>query len=54
VLAALMIPAMLVGLRLGNRLHHALSGPGVLRLVALLLVANGALLVVRAAGLFAL
>jgi uncharacterized protein len=53
VLAALMIPAMLVGLRLGNRLHHALSGPGVLRLVALLLVANGALLVVRATGLFA-
>ena len=51
VLAALTIPVMLVGLKLGNRLHHALSGPGVLRLIALMLVGNGVLLVARAAGL---
>ena len=51
VLAALMIPVMLAGLKLGNRLHHALSGPGVLRLVAGLLIGNGVLLIGRAAGL---
>ena len=51
VLAALMLPVMVLGLKLGNRLHHALSGPGVLRLVAGLLVANGALLVARAMAL---
>jgi len=51
VLAALTIPVMLLGLKLGNRLHHTLSGPGVLRLIALALVGNGVLLVVRAAGL---
>lgn len=50
VLAALMIPLMFVGLWLGNRLHDALSGPGVLRLVSGLLVANGVLLVARALG----
>jgi hypothetical protein len=50
VLAALMVPLMFAGLRLGNRLHDALSGPGVLRLVSGLLVANGALLVARALG----
>jgi uncharacterized membrane protein YfcA len=48
VLAALMIPVMLAGLKLGNRLHHALSAPGVLRLVSGLLVANGLLLIARA------
>lgn len=48
VLAALMIPVMFAGLRLGNRLHHALSAPGVLRLVSGLLVANGLLLIARA------
>ena len=53
VLAALMIPVMLVGLRLGNRLHHALSGPGVLRLVSGLLFGNGVLLVLRALGVLA-
>ena len=51
VLAALMLPVMIAGLKLGNRLHDALSGPGVLRLVAGLLVANGALLVARALAL---
>ena len=50
VLALLMVPVMFAGLKLGNRLHHALSGPGVLRLVSGLLVANGVLLVVRALG----
>jgi len=51
VFAALTIPVMILGLKLGNRLHHALSGPGVLRLIALMLVGNGALLVLRAAGM---
>jgi uncharacterized membrane protein YfcA len=50
VLAALMVPLMFAGLRLGNRLHDALSGPGVLRLVSGLLVMNGVLLVARALG----
>lgn len=50
VLAALMVPVMFAGLKLGNRLHHALSAPGVLRLISGVLVANGALLVVRALG----
>jgi uncharacterized membrane protein YfcA len=50
VLAALMVPVMFAGLRLGNRLHHALSGPGVMRLVSGLLLANGVLLVLRALG----
>jgi uncharacterized membrane protein YfcA len=53
VLAVLMIPVMLCGLWLGNRLHHALSGPGVLRLVAVLLLANGPLLIVRSLGALA-
>jgi hypothetical protein len=47
VLAALMIPVMLAGLKLGNRLHHVLSEQGVLRLVG-----NGVLRVVRALGWF--
>jgi len=46
--AALMAPVMVAGLALGNRLHDALSGRGVLRLIALLLVGNGISLVVRA------
>ena len=49
-LAAAAIPAMLLGLFLGNRLHHALSGRAVLRLIAGLLVVNGISLVVRALG----
>jgi uncharacterized membrane protein YfcA len=50
-LAALMLPLMVVGLRLGNRLHHALSGRGILRLIAGLLLGNGIALIVRAATL---
>ena len=46
--AALMAPVMIAGLALGNRLHDALSGRGVLRLIALLLIGNGISLVVRA------
>ena len=48
VLAVALLPVMFVGLRLGNRLHHALSGQGVLRLIAGLLVVNGVSLVMRA------
>ena len=51
VAAAALLPAMLAGYFLGNRLHFALSRAGVMRLIALLLVGNGALLVVRAVGL---
>jgi hypothetical protein len=47
-MAALLLPVMALGLILGNGLHHALSGRGVLRLIAMLLVANGLTLVVRA------
>ncbi|HVO87166.1 MAG TPA: sulfite exporter TauE/SafE family protein, partial [Casimicrobiaceae bacterium] len=47
-LAALGLPAMIVGLKLGNRMHHALSGRGVLRLIAALLLLNGVTLVWRA------
>jgi uncharacterized protein len=47
-LALLLLPVMALGLKLGNRLHHALSRAGVLRLIAALLVVNGAALVLRA------
>jgi uncharacterized protein len=47
-LAAIALPAMALGLRLGNRLHHALSGRGVLRLISGLLVVNGVTLILRA------
>lgn len=47
-MAALLLPVMVLGLILGNRLHHALSGRGVLRLIATVLVANGLTLVMRA------
>jgi uncharacterized membrane protein YfcA len=46
-LAVLLLPIMVLGLKLGNHLHHALSRSGVLRLIAGLLVANGASLVLR-------
>ena len=49
--AALLLPVMALGLWLGNRLHHALSGRGILRLIAALLLGNGIALIVRAAGL---
>jgi uncharacterized membrane protein YfcA len=47
-LAALMVPVMAIGLALGNRLHHALSRVGVMRMIAVLLVVNGVSLFVRA------
>jgi uncharacterized membrane protein YfcA len=47
-MALLLLPVMVLGLWIGNRLHHALSGAGVLRLIAVLLIANGAALIVRA------
>jgi hypothetical protein len=39
---------MVLGLWLGNRLHHALSRGGVLRLIAGLLMINGVALIFRA------
>jgi len=39
---------MVLGLWIGNRLHHALSRGGVLRLIAGLLMVNGIALIVRA------
>lgn len=47
VAALLLLPAMLGGYALGNRLHYALSRAGVLKAIALLLAGNGALLVAR-------
>ncbi|MBS0326922.1 MAG: sulfite exporter TauE/SafE family protein [Proteobacteria bacterium] len=49
--ALVLLPVMVGGLRLGNRLHDALSRQGVLKLIAGLLVGNGIALVVRAAEL---
>lgn len=48
VFAGLLVPAMLLGYFFGNRVHHALSRRRVIDLIALLLVANGSLLVLRA------
>lgn len=45
----MLLPVMVLGLWLGNRLHHALSRGGVLRLIAGLLVINGVALILRAA-----
>ncbi len=45
--AAAMVPVMIAGLALGNRLHAALTGEGVRRLIALMLVANGISLIAR-------
>ena len=44
----MLLPVMVLGLILGNRLHHALSRGGVLRLIAALLIANGIALILRA------
>ena len=46
--AVMLVPLMFAGYWLGNRLHHALSRQGVLRLIAALLVVNGIFLVARA------
>jgi uncharacterized membrane protein YfcA len=51
-LAGLLLPVMALGLWLGNRLHHALTGSGVLRLIAIVLLGNGAALIVRALRLW--
>ena len=48
VVVLVLLPVMVGGLRLGNRLHHALSRQNVLKLIAGLLVANGIALVLRA------
>jgi len=50
-LAVSLLPIMALGLWLGNRLHHALTGAGVLRLIAAMLLVNGIALVVRALGM---
>jgi uncharacterized membrane protein YfcA len=50
-LAVSQLPVMVLGLWLGNRLHHALTGSGVLRLIAAVLLVNGIALVVRALGM---
>jgi len=49
--AVALLPFMLAGYWLGNRLHAALSRESLLKLIALLLLANGALLVDRALAL---
>ena len=46
-MAALMVPVMILGLVIGNRVHDALSGAGFRRLLALLFLINGVLLIVR-------
>jgi uncharacterized membrane protein YfcA len=46
----LLLPVAVLGLWLGNRLHHALSGAGVYRLIAVLLIVNGVTLMARALG----
>ncbi|MEO8536983.1 MAG: sulfite exporter TauE/SafE family protein [Betaproteobacteria bacterium] len=50
-LVVALLPVMVLGLWLGNRLHHALSGRGVLRLIAALLLGNGVALIARAAAM---
>jgi uncharacterized membrane protein YfcA len=47
VLVAMLLPAMALGLWLGQKLHQRLSSAGVLRLIAVLLVANAVTLLVR-------
>lgn len=47
VLVLALLPAMVLGLYLGHRLHQRLSSAGVLRLIAALLVINGMTLLAR-------
>jgi uncharacterized membrane protein YfcA len=47
VTAAFMLPVMAIGLALGNRLHHRLSGSSFRRVIAALLVGNGISLIAR-------
>jgi uncharacterized membrane protein YfcA len=51
VAALVLMPVVLGGYALGNRVHFALSRNGVLTLIAVLLVVNGGLLVARAVAL---
>jgi uncharacterized membrane protein YfcA len=46
--AIVLLPLMFIGYYLGNRAHHALSRAGVMKVIAVLLVVNGASLIVRA------
>jgi hypothetical protein len=46
--AIVLLPLMFIGYYLGNRVHHALSRAGVMKVIAVLLVVNGASLIVRA------
>ena len=46
--AIVLLPLMFIGYYLGNRAHHALSRTGVMKVIAVLLVVNGASLIVRA------
>ncbi len=48
VTAGVLLPLMFAGYHFGNRLHHALSRAGVMRLIAALLAVNGVSLVARA------
>jgi uncharacterized membrane protein YfcA len=49
--AALLLPLMFAGYVIGNRLHHALSRTGAVKLIAALLAANGVSLIVRAVAM---
>lgn len=50
VLAAWMMPLMFAGYLAGRRLHHRMSNAAFLKTIAVLLVGNGMLLLVRAVG----
>ena len=52
VAAIVLLPLMFAGYYLGNRAHHALSRAGVMKVIAVLLVINGASLIVRAFGMW--
>jgi uncharacterized membrane protein YfcA len=50
---ALLVPCMLLGYFVGSHLHLRLSGASIRRWIAWLLLANGVLLILRAAGVIA-
>jgi hypothetical protein len=50
-LAALLVPVMLLGLWLGNHLHHRLARAHLAQLISVLLIVNGITLLWRAAGM---
>ena len=43
-----MVPVMILGLVIGNRLHHALTGSGFMRLLTVLFLVKCVSLLVRA------